>query len=476
MTFDLNNLLSQLRGQGPELHSRHINPRFAKAMKIIGFDRHMVRGEGQYLWDLDGRRYLDMLGGYAVFNAGRNHPAIRAILHEYLDSNDASLVQMDTPVLSGALAAELKERIGRDLDRVFFCNSGTEGMEAAIKFARAATNRSGIVHADRAYHGLTLGALSANGCASFRDGFGTLLQPTRSVPFGNLAALQEALAPRDIAALILEPIQGKGVFLPPPGYLAEAGRLARAHGTLLVLDEVQTGMGRTGSFLAIDQEDGVEPDIVVVSKALSGGFVPVAAVLLRGDTWSATFSSLDRAVVHSSTFAQGGMAMAAGLAYLSVLDEENLCQRAQETGAALRAGLESMQPRFEMLGEIRQRGLMVGIEFKKPTSLSLRTGWAAIHAMDSNLFPQAITMPLLDEHSILTQVAGHELDVVKLTPPLVINDEDVDDFLSAFQQVLASLHRFPGPAWKVLTKLGKHALSKGSTHAKTIEHSSTEHS
>lgn len=421
----------------------------------------MVRGEGQYLWDADDRRYLDMLGGYAVFNAGRNHPAIRSVLHEYLDAGDPSLVQMDTPVLSGVLAAELKKRIGRNLDRVFFCNSGAEGMEAAIKFARAATGRNGIVHADRAYHGLTLGALSANGCASFRDGFGTLIEPTRCVPFGDLEALEEALKPKDIAALLLEPIQGKGVFIPPPGYLAEAGRLARAHGTLLVIDEVQTGLGRTGSFLAIDQEGNVEPDIVVVSKALSGGFVPVGAVLLREEAWSKTFSSLDRAVVHSSTFAQGGMAMAAGLAYLSVLDDEELCQQAQTTGEALRTGLEAMQPRFEMLGEIRQRGLMIGIEFKKPNSLTLKTGWNAIHAMDSSLFPQAITMPLLDKHSILTQVAGHSLDVVKLTPPLVIDDTDVHSFLDAFEQVLISLHRFPGPAWKIIMNLGKHALRRG---------------
>jgi acetylornithine/succinyldiaminopimelate/putrescine aminotransferase len=334
-------------------------------------------------------------------------------------------------------------------------------MEAAIKFARAATGRNGIAYADGAYHGLTLGALSANGCASFRDGFGNLLDPARKVPFGDLEAIEEALAPKDIAALLLEPIQGKGVFIPPPGYLAEAGRIARAHGTLLVIDEVQTGLGRTGSFLAIDQEGDVKPDVVVVSKALSGGFVPVGAVLVREETWSKTFNSLDRAVVHSSTFAQGGMAMAAGLAYLSVLDDEHLCEQACAQGETLRTGLESLQPRFEMLGEIRQRGLMIGIEFKKPTSLSLKTGWAAVHAMDSSLFPQAITMPLLDEHSILTQVAGHNLDVVKLTPPLVIDDSDVRSFLDAFEQVLVSLHRFPGPAWKVIANLGKHALRRG---------------
>ena len=272
-----------------------------------------------------------------------------------------------------------------------------------------------------------------------------------------------------MAAFVIEPIQGKGVNIHPPGYLAEAARICRRHGALFVADEVQTGIGRTGSFLAIDQEGDargpVEPDMVVLSKALSGGYVPVGAVLVRAKVWERVFSSLDRAIVHSSTFHQGALAMTAGLAALAAYDETGAAENARRIGAFLKDGLEAMKPRFEMLKAVRQRGLMIGIEFGAPKSLLLRANWAATHAMDRNLFAQAVVVPLMEDHRILCQVAGHNQDVVKLIPPLVISEDDARWFLRAFEEVMIGLHR-PTATVGLLARLGRNAVFGGKPDGK----------
>ena len=466
MGFDLARLIEDYSCSGMDLHAEHINPRFASVLRTIGYDKTYVRAAGAHLWDAQGNRYLDMLGGYAVCNFGRNHPTIRKALADYLTLELPTMVQFEAPLLSGLLAAELKRRIGRGLDYVFFTNSGTEGVEAAIKFAKCATGRPALLHAPKAFHGLSSGSVSLNGCNSFRDGFAPFLPECRQVAFNDLAGLEQALSKRDVAAFVIEPIQGKGVNIHSPGYLAAAARLCRSYGTLFVVDEVQTGIGRTGSFLAIDQEGDVEPDMVILSKALSGGYVPVGAVLVKGDVWKRVFSSLDRAIVHSSTFHQGAMAMTAGLAALAAYDETNAAENARRMGARIKDGLEAMKPRFEMLKEVRQRGLMIGIEFGAPRSLLLKANWAATHAMDKNLFAQAVVVPLMEDHRILCQVAGHNQDVVKLIPPLVIDDSDVDWFLRAFEDVMVGLHK-PTATVGLLARLGRNAVFGGKQEAKT---------
>ncbi len=458
MPFDLREAIRRDIGSNYELHAEHVNPQFARVLKTIGYDRVYVRAQGQYLWDDHGNRYLDFLSGYAVCNAGRNHPRIKQALLDLLQLDFPSMVQFEAPLLASMLAAELKRRIGRDLDYVYFSNSGTEGIEAAIKFARCATGRPALLACERAFHGLTTGSLALNGCHSFREGFAPFLPDCRSIPFNDLAALEQALARGDVAAFVVEPIQGKGVHLPAPGYLAEASRLCHRHGALFIVDEVQTGLGRCGSFLAIDDEGDVDVDLLVLSKALSGGYVPVGAVLAKDAVWRRVYSTMDRAIVHSSTFHQGSMAMAAGLASLAVLDEDRLAENARAMGERLRVGLEEQARRYEFIRHIRQRGLMIGVEFDEPPSLLLKTAWKMVQAMDRNLFAQAVVIPLMEDHRILCQVAGHHQATVKLIPPLCINEEDVRTFLDAFATVMAGLHRFPGPAWDVLKRLGKNAL------------------
>ena len=466
MPLNIRQILQDHQNQNYELHREHINPQFARVLKTIGFDRVYTKALGPHLWDAQGNKYLDFQGGYAVHNVGRNHPAVKKALIDFLQEDYPTMVAFDAPLLAGVLAAELKKRMPNDLAYVFFTNSGTEGVEAAIKFAKCATQRPGVVYTRKAFHGLSSGSLSINGDESFREGFGPFLPDCTMIPFDDLAALEQALARRDVAALIVEPIQGKGVNMPAPGYLRDAAALCRRHGTLFVADEIQTGVGRTGTFLAIEHEPGdVDPDIVILSKALSGGYVPVGAVLTRKAVWEKVFSSMERAIVHSSTFHQGSLAMVAGLAVLRVMDEENIFANARLMGGRLIDGLRAMQPRYELIKDVRGRGLMIGVEFGLPKSggsLSMRTGWSLIHKMDENLFPQAIVLPLMDDHHIITQVAGHHLDVVKLIPPLVITEADVKWFLDAFEDVMRKLHQFPGPVWEVMKKLGKHAMTRRS--------------
>jgi len=466
MALNIESLLSEAQGQNYDLHNEHVNPAFTKALRTIGFDQNYIRAEGQYLWDDRDNKYLDMLAGYGVFNVGRNNATIKKTLIDFLNCNYPSLVQLDAPLLSGLLAKELKKRMPCQLDYVYFTNSGTEGVEAAIKFARCATGRTGIIHAEKSFHGLTTGSLAINGDESFKEGFSSLMPDTFTVPFNNLEALGETLAANDIAAFIVEPIQGKGVNIPDKGYLTGAAQLCRKYKALFIADEVQTGLGRTGKFLALEHDEGVDPDIVILSKALSGGYVPVGAVITRGWIFNKVFSSMERSVVHSSTFGQGSLAMVAGLATLDYIDDKNLIENARKMGDLTGTLLQGLSKQYEFIHDVRWRGLMIAIEFSEPKSFGLRTAWNLTHKLNKNLFPQAVTMPLLQDHQILTQVAGHHIDVIKLLPPLVIDEEDINYFVNSFNKVMNDLHKFPGPVWEVLTRIGKAAFSNNNNDEK----------
>ena len=295
-------LAQRREGERYALHSKHLNEMWVRVLKTIGSDVGIVRGEGAYLYDRAGARYLDLMSGYGVFAIGRNHPRVRDALIEVLNSQSPNLAQFDVSVLAGVLAERLLARTPW-LDKAFFSNSGAEAVEAAIKFARYATGRSGIVHCAHSFHGLTYGALSLNGDEIFKKGFGPLLSNTREIPFDDLAALEAGLRGRDVAAFVVEPIQGKGVNIPKADYLSGAAELCKKYGTLFVADEIQTGVGRTGKFLAIEHF-GVEPDIVVLAKALSGGHAPIGATLTRKWIFDKVFDRMDRSVVHGSTFSK----------------------------------------------------------------------------------------------------------------------------------------------------------------------------
>ncbi|MET0388916.1 MAG: aspartate aminotransferase family protein [Polyangiales bacterium] len=456
MTFDLLQLLRDRVGENFSLHERYLNPQFVKVLKTIGFDRRYVRAERQYLYDDAGQRYLDLLSGFGVFALGRNHPTIKRALSDVLQADLPNLVQMDAALLPGLLAERLLAHMPSQ-ENVFFCNSGTEAVEAAIKLARAATRKRRLICCDHAFHGLTLGALSLNGDAIFRDRFEPLLADAVRIPWNDLGALEAALRGGDVAAFIVEPIQGKGVNLPNGHYLAEAARLCRKHGALFVADEVQTGLGRTGRFLA-SEHYGVDPDLVLLAKALSGGYVPVGAVAGKRWIFDKLFDRMDRAVVHGSTFGKNNLAMAAGLASLAVIEEERLVERAAEHGEALLQRLGALVSKYDMLKEVRGRGLMIALEFGAPNSLALRAAWTLLETANKGLFCQTVIVPMFTRHRVLTQVAGHEMLVIKLLPPLCISEEDVDWIVGAFDDVIAQCHQLPGASWDLASTLARNAM------------------
>lgn len=455
--LDLQQFLARERDNWSVLAERHVNPALVKVLKLLGYDKKYVRGQGAYLYDDQGRQYLDCITGHATFACGRNHPVIRDVLRQTMEADLPNLIAMGVASLSGLLARELISVAPGELETVFFTSSGSEGVEAALKFARAATGKSRIIHCDHSFHGLTLGALSINGNAEFKEGFGSMLQPVTTIPFNDLAALERELAKGDVAGFIVEPIQGEGVFMPGDDFLPGALELCRKKNVVFIADEVQTGLGRTGKMFACEHW-GIAPDILISAKALSGGYMPVGAVLAKRWIHQKVFSSLDRCVVHSSTFSENDLAMAAGLATLYVLKEEKLVERSETMGRLLINGLREVGQKYEMFREVRGKGMIIGVEFKAPKSTMLGMGWSLLHKLNPTLFCQIMLVPLLNEHRILAQVAGHRLDVIKLLPSLVITEEDVRHLVNSFDKVIANAHKFPGPVWEVGSRLATSAM------------------
>ena len=457
MSFSIADLFSQHFDKKFSLHEQHLNNQMVRVLRTIGYDRNYKRAIGQYLYDEDNNEYLDLLSGFGVFAVGRNHPTVVAALQETLALELPNLVQMDVSLLSGLLAEKILETTPDNLSKMFFCNSGTESVEAAIKFARYATNRENIVFCEHSFHGLTTGALSLNGEQIFREGFGPLLPGCSSVPFNDLEALEQALSKNDVAAFIVEPVQGKGVNVPDDNYLPEVELLCKKYGTLFVADEVQTGLGRTGKFWAIEHW-GVQPDMICMAKALSGGFVPIGAVAMTQKVMDAVFNRMDRAVVHGSTFSKNNLAMAAGLATLQVIEDEKLVENSAKVGKDIINAINATTSKYEFLKEARGMGMMIAIEFQSPQSLSLKAAWSMLEAANKGLFCQMITIPLFKDHHILTQVAGHGMNVVKLLPPLNLTQKDHDWIVNSFDQAIADTHKVPGSIWSLGKTLASHAI------------------
>lgn len=459
MAFALKELLAAEPGEAYALHDKYVNRQVPRLLRTLGTDVTYTRGEGAYLWDNNGRRYLDMLAGFGVFGVGRNHPVVRQALHDVLDAELADMVQFDAPLLPGLLAERLLAR-APGMDRLYWCNSGSEAVETALKFARYASGKPRILFCSHAYHGLTAGSLSVNGNTEFRKGFGPLI-PDTLVPFGDLDALRKQLRKGDVAGLVIESIQGKGVNIPPPGFLVAARELLHEHGALLICDEVQSGLGRTGRMFAYEHDfDGTTatPDIVTVAKALSGGFIPVGATLATNEVYEKVYSSLERVFIHASTFMGNAAAMAAGLATLAVIDDEGLVANAARRGEQLQTELRAMADEYELICDVRGRGLMVAFEFGRPTSLALQASWAAMRSVRKGLFAQMVVGPLFTDHGVLTQVAGDHMDVIKLIPPLTIGDEELEWFIGALREVMDDAHRGRGLAGTFLRRMAGNAI------------------
>lgn len=421
-------------------YASYVNPQWVALLNTLDMNVTYERCFGSELFTTDGRRILDFLSGYCVHNIGHNHPYIIRALKNELDECGPAMLQSHVPELAGVLAEKLCRLAGGKLRKVFFGSSGSEGVEAAIKFARAATRRDGLLCAASAFHGLTSGALSLMTDTFWRTGFGPLLQDAVAVPFGDLAALEEQLRTKRFAAFIVEPVQSEaGIIVPPTNYLKAAEALCRSTGTLLVLDEVQTGMFRTGPFLAA-HHFGVNPDVVVLAKALSGGLVPVSATLMTDAVYEGVYSSLRRAIIHTSTFSENSLSMRAGLATLDVLERQSLGEQATKSGEAIVRRLREALCSFEMIKEARGVGLLCGIEFQSPSKLSLKMPFEAFMKIHPAMFGQIVVMRMFRDKGMLTQICGNNFMVLKVAPPLVVTEEQIEEFVEAVRGVVEQMH------------------------------------
>ena len=421
-----------------ELATRHLDPSLVDVLSILGFDEEYVSAQGSYLYDATGRAYLDFHTGEGFASLGHNHPDVREVLQATLVADLLDGVQIHYSPLAGMLAEALTQRLPAGLEAVFFASTGAEAVDSAMKFARAATGRPRLISCDSGFHGVTLGPLALVGDDFFKEGFGPLLPGCQRVPFGDLAALEAQLRAKDVAAFIVEPIQGRMVTLPPAGYLQRAQELCRRYGTMFIVDEIQTGLGRTGSWFALEQWE-LEPDFVLIGKALSGGYMPVAAMVTRREIYQKAVGTLERSYVHQSTFGRNRLSMAAGLATLRIIERDGLVEHAARVGAVLRGGLLELQDRYEMIKEVRASGLMIGIELGAPSARAARLNWRLIHMASEGLFPQLIVIPLHRDHGVITMASGKN-DVIKLLPPLTLSECEAQSFLAALDAVLAECH------------------------------------
>ncbi len=445
-----------------ELAARHLDSSLVDVLRILGFDIAYTSAQGSYLFDAGGRAYLDFHTGEGFASLGHNHPDVRDVLSAALAADLVDGVQLHHSALAGMLAEELSLRLPRGLDAVFFTSTGAEAVDSAMKFARAATRRPRLISCDSSFHGVTMGPLSLAGDEFLKEGFGPLLAGCERVPFGDLSRLESELHAGDVAAFIVEPIQGRMVTAPPPGYLEAAQALCRRYGTLFVLDEVQTGLGRTGSWFALEHW-GLEPDFVLVGKALSGGYMPVAAMVTSRNIYEQAVGTLERCYVHQSTFGRNRLSMAAGVATLRIIERDRLVEHAARTSTVLFDGLAELQQRYEMIKEVRGRGLMIGIELRAPSSRIARLSWRLIHIASEGLYPQLVVIPLHRDHGVITMAAGKN-DVIKLLPPLTLSESEAGTFLSALDTVLADCQRAGSKNWAVVRDIATATLRRRSAH------------
>jgi ornithine--oxo-acid transaminase len=441
-----------------ELASRHLDSSLVDVLRILGFDRSYVTARGSYLYDGAGRPYLDFHTGEGFASLGHNNPDVAGVLQAVLEAGLVDGVQIHYSPLAGMLAEELTQRLPGGLEAVFFANSGAEAVDAAMKFARAATGRPRLISCVSGFHGVTLGPLSLVGDEFLKEGFGPLLPGCELVPFGDLQRLEATLRTKDVAAFILEPVQGRMVTLPHAGYLRKAQELCRHYGTLFVVDEIQTGLGRTGRWFALEHW-GLEPDFVLVGKALSGGYIPVAAMVTTREIHDKAVGTLERSYVHQSTFGRNRLAMAAGLAVVRIIERDGLVEHAERIGSLLLDGVEELRQRYEIIKDVRGKGLILGVELRPPSSRVARFSWRLMQMASEGLYPQLIVIPLHRDHGVITMAAGKN-DVIKLIPPLTVSEEEARSFLDALDAVLADCETDTSKNWGVVRGVAISAMSR----------------
>jgi len=447
----LDKALNLSRKEAGDLFAKHVNPGLKTMLSAIGFDKNFVRAEGIFVYDDAGTRYLDFLGGYGSLPFGHNPKDVLAGVEKA--SSHPNFLQARASSLQAALAHDLAAILPGDLSMAFFCNSGAESVEGALKMARIATGKQVFIHCTGAFHGKTLGALSVGGREKYKTPFQPLIPGCVEVPFGDIRALEQALDQHRCAAVIMEPVQGEaGVIVPPEGYLKQVRELTDAHDTLLILDEVQTGLGRTGTMFACEHE-GVVPDIMCLAKALGGGVMPLGATVATRKVWEKAYGGLSKAVLHTSTFGGGARACAAGLVTISKLVEENLPERARDLGEYFLNGLRTLQKSYKTIKEVRGKGLLIGLEFDKPVEGLLdKLTAGAINEFAKEYYASLVAGELLGKHQVITAYTLNNPNVMRLEPPLTVTKDQIDYVLNALEDIFSQRKGLLRMALSVVTK------------------------
>ncbi|HZK25479.1 MAG TPA: aspartate aminotransferase family protein [Oscillospiraceae bacterium] len=430
--YTISDLPQLTRTQVRENFKNHMNPGLCSYLGLLDFDKHYVKAQGVNVWDGDGNCYLDFLGGYGSVNLGHNHPYVIESLQKV--SAMPNLLQASMNGVASALAHNLAQITPGKLSNTFFCNSGAEAVEGALKLARIATGRSRIISCVASFHGKTMGALSLTGREKYHKGFEPMLPDCNMVPFGELESLEKELKTNDVAAFIVEPIQGEGgVIVPPAGYLNAAKELCHQYGTLFIADEIQTGLGRTGKMFACDHE-GVEPDVMCLAKSLGGGIMPIGAFITTAEIWHKAYGGVEKCLLHTSTFGGNTWATAAGIAALEVINQEKLPERAAEMGAYLLTGLQSLQEKYPIIRDVRGKGLLVGVEFEQPAKGIMAKVAGALNKLASEYLGSMVAGVLLNQYRIITAYTLNNPNVIRLEPPLVVSQEQIDVVLNALDE------------------------------------------
>ncbi|MBE3572366.1 MAG: aspartate aminotransferase family protein [Moorella humiferrea] len=419
-----------------DLYRRHVNPGLAGMLSLLDFDKAFIRAEGVAVWDREGNRYLDFLGGYGALNLGHNPPEVLDAVKKVMER--PNILQASLNPLAAALAHNLARVTPGDLERVFFCNSGTEAVEGALKLARAATGKVKIIYCQNSFHGKSFGSLSVTGREKYQRPFTPLLPGCEAVPYDDLEALEAKLAGGDVAAFIVEPIQGEGgVIVPRDGYLKGARELCDRYGALLIVDEIQTGFGRTGRLFACEYED-VVPDVMCLAKSLGGGVMPIGAYIARPVIWDKAYGGMDKALLHTSTFGGNTLAAAAGLAALESILEKDLAERAAALGSFFLEKLRQLKGKYTLIKDVRGRGLLIGLEFNQPVG-----GWldrltrGKVNALAGEYFGSLVAGELMNKHHIITAYTLNNPNVIRLEPPLIVTEEEMQQVLTALESILS---------------------------------------
>ncbi len=428
-------------------YRQNINPNFVTLLKLLGLNKKFIRAEGTKVWDDEGKEYIDFLGAYGALNLGHNHLEIIEALKKI--SNLPNLLQTTINPITTALAKNLSIITPGDLKYSFFCNSGAEAVEGALKLAKIATGKSGIIYCKGSFHGKSMGALSVTGRDKYKKYFGPLVPFGIEVPYGDQYQLEKAMidGKDNIAAFIIEPIQGEaGIITPPAGYLKKVKELCNKYNILMIADEVQTGLGRTGNWFAC-QEEEVVPDILCMAKALGGGIMPIGAYIANETTWKRGYGTIDKCLLHTSTFGGNTWACTAGLATIEVINKEGLHCRAKEKGDYFLNQLNQLKKDYPLLKDVRGKGLMIGIEFAE-INLPIINKFVSL---DQKIILEEyvggmIASQLSNEYQIITAYTLNNPNVIRVEPPLTITIKEIDYFVESLEKILKQNKKFGGMA------------------------------